>query len=115
MAHVFKFNYRRRARLFASLGSVALVPPTVCWLALVLLVAGLRPADALLRAVNVRGGPAAEVLILLICPLAAVALGFAAIKRVPRGRRGAELWCWSIIGAGLMFAVGAVLATLRPA
>jgi hypothetical protein len=114
MAHGFKFAHGQRARMLASLGALALVPPLVCWLALVLLLVGSRAADALLRAVNARGA-SAEVTILLVCPLVAVALGFAAIRRVPRGRRGAELWCWAIIGVGLIFAVCAVLASLRPA
>jgi hypothetical protein len=54
------------------------------------------------------------VAILLVCPLLAVAAGFTAIKRVPRGRKSAEAWCWTIIGVGLVCAVCAVLASLRP-
>lgn|GEM_PF-4616052 len=114
MAHVIKFVHRR-TRLFASLGTALLVPPLVCWLALVLLLSGFQRAPAaLLHGIETHGGPGAEVAILLICPLLAVAAGFMAIRRVPRGRKGPEAWCWAIIGVGLVCAVCAALASLRP-
>ena len=113
MAQVLWFTHRH-TRLYASLGTLLLVPPLVCWLALVLLLVGLRPAAALLQSISMRGGPLGEVAILLVCPLLAVASGFAAIRRVPRGRKGAEAWCWALIGAGVVFAICAVFAALRP-
>jgi hypothetical protein len=115
MAHVIRFVHRR-VRLFASLGTALLVPPLVCWVAVVLVVmANQRAAAALLHGIEAHGGPGVEVVLLLVCPLLAVAVGFTAIRRVPRGRRGAEVWCWAIIGVGLVCAVCAVLASLRPA
>jgi hypothetical protein len=114
MAHVLMFS-RRPTRLLAALGTMLLAPPLICWLAVVSVVsANMRPAAALLQGIEARGGAGAEIAILLACPLAAVAFGFTAIKRVPRGRKGAEAWCWAIIGAGVLFAVCAVLASLRP-
>ena len=114
MAHVLMFG-RRHTRLLASLGTALLAPPLVCWLALALVVgANLRAAAALLHGIEAHGGPGTEVALLLACPLAAVMFGFTAIRRVPRGRRVTEAWCWAIIGAGVLFAVCAVLASLRP-
>ena len=111
MAHVLMFG-RRHTRLLASCGTALLAPPLICWLAVVaVVVANLQPAAALLRGIEARGGPSVEVLLLLACPLAAVAFGFAAIRRVPRGRKVFEVWCWAVIGAGLMFAICAVLAS----
>ncbi|HYY43291.1 MAG TPA: hypothetical protein VE775_11210, partial [Pyrinomonadaceae bacterium] len=74
-----------------------------------------RAPGALLHGIETHGGQTVEVAILLICPLMAVVAGFTAIRRVPRGRKGAELWCWTIIGVGLVCAVCAALASLRPA
>ncbi len=113
MAQVIKFA-RRRVGLYASLGTTLLVPPLICWGAVVLVIMGARLPAALLHGIEQYGGQAAELVLLVLCPLLAVVAGFTAIKRVPRGRKVAEAWCWTIIGAGVTFAVCAVLAVLRP-
>ena len=112
MAQVIRFA-RARPRRFAALGTALLVPPLVCWGAVALVNVGLRPPAVLLRGLEASAGPGAEFALLLLCPLAAVAAGFAAIRRVPRGRKGAEAWCWAVIGVGLLCAICAVLAALR--
>lgn len=90
-------------------GVALLAPPLVCWLAIILGILGLERAWELLDKLS----STQEFLLMVISPLVAALMGLWSIRRLRRNDESNAALCRATILAGTLFAVIAVLASLR--
>ena len=100
---------RSRFNPWLFLGLALLVPPLLCWLAIVVGIAGLEFAWELLG----RLSNAEQLMFMLISPMFAALMGGFAIRRLKRADATHAAMCRLMIVAGMFFAMAAILASLR--
>lgn len=93
----------------ALVGAAFLVPPLLAWFMGILQLLGFKLCTLLPDRIS----PAAEVAILLVCPLLAVVTSGWAWWEIHRRGEGGERLCQVVLGTGLLLIVVVLLATLR--